>query len=117
VSSHTCGRKLSGSEDYPDLCGLHAAGQRRRQAKASARQSLRDQRAEEVKTADERAVILSAALGVPVSAQASLPWTGPEAGINRPTGQALLKLDDLAKIAERLHELEQENLRRRLGEY
>jgi hypothetical protein len=116
VSFHACGRKLSGSADYPELCGLHASVKRRAEEKENARHSLRDERAKEVGAADEQVASLSVALGVTVSAQTATPWVGPEAGISRPTGYALLKLDDLAKIAERLRELEQENLRRRLGE-
>lgn len=116
MSFHVCGRKLSGSADYPELCGPHASAQRRAKEKENARHSLRDERAKEVDAADEHAVSLSVALGVTVSAQTVVPWSGPEAGVSRPTGYALLKLDDLAKIAERLRELEQENLRRRLGE-
>lgn len=103
---HTCGRKLSGSEDYPELCGFHASVKRRRKSKAAARDLHKAQIAAGLSAADERAATLSQALGVTVSAETALAWTGPDAGITKPTGFGKVSLDALQQLADRIHELE-----------
>lgn len=111
VTFHTCGRPLSGSEDYPDLCGVHAAAKRRKAAKDRERIVADSLARDNVREADDRASTLSVALGVTVSAE-----TRFDSAIRRhPTGNAVVKLDDLQKLADRVARLES-MLRERDGE-
>jgi hypothetical protein len=117
VTFHACGRKLSGSDDYPELCGLHASAKRRSLAKDAARRSSAARRVAEVAAANAKVIDLNNRLGIVAVAQTTFPTSGIDAYHQTPTGNAVVPIDQLASLADRLAELEQENLRRRLGEY
>lgn len=108
VTFHKCGRKLSGSEDYPELCGLHAAAERRALAKEQARADVKLVRAAEVKAANQLAERLSRQLGIRVTATMRYPMSGPETLITQPTGNATVKLADLERLVARLNEVHAE---------
>lgn len=102
VSSHACGRKLSSSEDYPELCGLHAAAKRRRLAKR--RQEISEQATAKkaVQDADARVISLNNRLGIVAVAQTQYD----RHIVARPTGSAIVPIAELEKLAERISELE-----------
>jgi hypothetical protein len=104
LTSHKCGRKLSGSDDYPELCGLHASVKRR--AKQRQQQTL-DRRAQvtaEREAFEARAVAASKALGVPMQVDLTYPVTGPDAHTGQHvTGHVIVSLSDLESLIERLN--------------
>ena len=108
MSFHTCGRKLSGSDDYPDLCGLHASLRRRALSREAARQASKDRRTAEVAAMDARVIDLNNRLEIAAVSQTRFPKTGIDAYHQIPTGNAIVPVDHLEKLAARIGELEGE---------
>lgn len=105
VTFHTCGRKLSGSDDYPELCGLHASAKRRALAKEAARLTSSARRAAEVAAADAKVIDLNNRLEIAAVAQTTFPTSGIDAYYQVPTGNAIVPIDQLASLADRIREL------------
>jgi hypothetical protein len=109
ISFHTCGRKLSKSEDYPDLCNLHASIKRRELAKAEQRIQGVQTAVAEREAVSQRVSAVSAALNIPMVPETYYPVTGPHAHTGlRVTGQVMVQLDQLEKLASRVAFLESE---------
>ena len=100
----TCGRKLSGSEDYPDLCGMHASAKRRAKPKGQQREDLRERRQAELLEANGKLVALNAKLGIQSTLQTTMPTTGPGAFIGMATGHAIVRIDQLEWLADQIAE-------------
>lgn len=102
ISAHTCGKKLSGSNDYPELCGQHASVKRREQSKKAAREEA-SVRLNEQRDADAaRVVALNAKLGTKALLRTSMATTGPEAFIGKSTGEVTVTIAELEALALRL---------------
>lgn len=108
MSSHTCGRKLSGSDDYPDLCGLHASAKRRAKAAAQAKREAKARRNDELAAADARVIALNNQLEIVAVAQTTMPTTGVDAFHSIATGNAIVPIDQLEKLAAELDQLRTE---------
>lgn len=102
VTFHTCGRKLSGSDDYPELCGLHASAKRRALAREDARQASKERRIAEVAEADAKVISLNNQLGIVAVAQTKFPTTGIDAYHQVPTGNAIVPIDQLETLAAQI---------------
>jgi hypothetical protein len=114
---HTCGKKLSGSDDYPELCGTHAAANRRRSTKDNHRVTRTAEIEAAMKATRDRADAVAASLGVTMVVETRFPTTGPDAFLpSQPTGKVVIPLSQLEALVERIHSLTQENALRRLGE-
>lgn len=102
MSSHTCGKKLSGSDDYPELCGQHASAKRRAQSKKSAREEA-EARLNQQREADAaRVVALNAKLGTKALLCTVMATAGPEAFIGKSTGEVTITIAELEALALRL---------------
>jgi hypothetical protein len=102
MSSHTCGRKLSGSDDFPELCGLHAGVKRRALAKDRARRDANAQRIEAVKEIDAQVSDLNDRLGIKAIAQTAFPTSGLNLYRAVPTGNVVIAIEDLQALADRI---------------
>lgn len=102
ISSHTCGRKLSGSDDYPELCGVHAAAKRRKAQKEADRLAITERRAAETAEFRTRVDALNERYGLKAISRTLTPTTGPGAFVSRPTGDVILSLDQLESLLAKL---------------
>ena len=108
MSTHACGRKLSGSDEYPELCGLHASAKHRALEKDQARREAGDRRQAEVKAADAKVIALNNQLGIVAVAETKFPTTGVDAYHEIPTGNAIVPVDQLEKLAAEIDQLRTE---------
>lgn len=106
VTSHTCDRKLKGDPEYPHLCGLHISVIRRAKDREQKRRSTAIQSNEAMESAAVELEKLNTALGITSILQTKTPYTGVGAFISAPTGYAIVPIEKLRELAERLAELE-----------
>jgi hypothetical protein len=103
---HTCGKKLSGSDDYPEYCGMHAAAKRRQSAKDDHRITRTAEIEAAMKATRDRTDRVAATLGVELTVETRFPTTGPDAFLpSQPTGKVIVdiaQLEALVKDVERL---------------
>jgi hypothetical protein len=102
-SARDCDRKLKGDPEFPHLCGLHTSVIHRRRAKDEARKQAVAARNEE-----------SAAIQTRIDALADLGLDLKASSFS--AGRVSVPLRQLEALAEQVRTLQQENLRRRLGE-
>lgn len=106
ITAHTCGRKLRGDTEFPYLCWIHVAAIHRARTKSGQREALKVRRQAELETAGAELAALNSRLEICSTLRTSMPTTGPGAFIGVPTGEAIVRIDQLEKLAYRIAELE-----------
>lgn len=106
MSFHTCGRKLKGDPEFPHLCGLHVAAIKRGRSREVQRQEIKKQREAELQAASAELEALNTRLGITSVIQTSFVTKGPEAWTSKPTGNAIVPVEKLQELADRLSDLE-----------
>ena len=105
MHGHLCGRKLSGSEDYPELCGLHASTKRRALEKDQQTNARRVEQARELDAFNERMLAASNVLGLKLATQTTQAFTGPDAWTGaKVTGNVIVPLRQLEALASQISE-------------
>jgi len=103
---HTCGKKLSGSDDYPELCGTHAAASRRQRAKEDHRVTRTAEIEAAMKVTRDRADAVAAKLGITMVVETRFPTTGPDAFLpSQPTGKVIVGLAQLEALVKEVTRL------------
>lgn len=105
ITSHTCGKKLKGDTEFPWLCGLHVSVIHRRRSKGQQHNELRTQRSLELETANTELEQLNTRLGITSTLRTLFPTKGPDAFVSRPTRDAVVPVEKLRELADRLDEL------------